>query len=241
MTLTTEPLMGAGSPDELRELALQAGRDLEDATAEEVLAWAGQTFGDRFAITGSMGGDTVLSHLAGQVVPGITVLFLDTGYHFAETIGTRDAVQATYPVRVRTVLPLLTIRQQDEVYGERLFERDPDLCCAMRKVDPLNRVLAEYDAWGSGVRRDEGPSRAGTPVVGWDAKREKVKINPLARWTQEQVDAYAQQHGVLLNPLVWDDYPSVGCEPCTRRVAPGEDARAGRWAGMSKTECGIHV
>ncbi|WP_407939589.1 phosphoadenylyl-sulfate reductase [Motilibacter aurantiacus] len=239
--MTTEPLMGAGSPDELRELALQAGRDLEDATAEEVLAWAGQTFGDRFAITGSMGGDTVLSHLAGQVVPGITVLFLDTGYHFAETIGTRDAVQATYPVRVRTVLPLLTIRQQDEVYGERLFERDPDLCCAMRKVDPLNRVLAEYDAWGSGVRRDEGPSRAGTPVVGWDAKREKVKINPLARWTQEQVDAYAQQHGVLLNPLVWDDYPSVGCEPCTRRVAPGEDARAGRWAGMSKTECGIHV
>jgi len=241
MTCSTEPLLGACSPEELRSIAEQAGRDLEEAPAEEILRWAGETFGDRFAITGSMGGDTVLSHLAGRVVPGLTVLFLDTGYHFAETIGTRDAVDATYPVRVRTVLPLLSVRQQDEVYGAKLYERDPDLCCAMRKVDPLNRVLGDYDAWGSGVRRDEGPSRANTPVVAWDPKREKVKVSPLARWTQDDVDRYAAEHGVLMNPLIWDDYPSVGCEPCTRRVAPGEDARAGRWAGMSKTECGIHL
>ena len=230
-----------GRPEELRALAESAALTLEDASAEEILHWAGETFGDRFAVTGSMGADTVLSHLAGTVLPGLEVLFLDTGYHFAETIGTRDAVDAVYGVRVRTLLPLLTVQQQDEKYGPRLYERDPDACCAMRKVDPLNAALADYDAWGSGLRRDESPSRAGTPVVAFDAKRGKVKISPLARWTQDDVERYAAEHGTLVNPLVWDDYTSIGCEPCTRRTAPGEDARSGRWAGLTKTECGIHL
>ncbi|RZS89468.1 phosphoadenosine phosphosulfate reductase [Motilibacter rhizosphaerae] len=239
MTITTGG--SARTAEELQALAARAAHELEDAPAEEVLRWAAATFGERFAVTGSMGADTVLSHLAGRVVPGITVLFIDTGYHFAETIGTRDAVDAVYDVNVRTVLPILSVTQQDEAYGPRLYERDPDRCCAMRKVDPLNAVLGDYDAWGSGVRRDEGPSRAGTPVVAFDAKRGKIKVSPLARWTQDDVDRYAQEHGTLVNPLVWDDYPSIGCEPCTRRVAPGEDARAGRWAGLAKTECGIHL
>jgi len=230
-----------GDPEELRALAEAAGRDLELAPAEEVLRWAAETFGSRFAVAGSMGADTVLSHLASRVIPGVEVLFIDTGYHFAETVGTRDAVDAVYDVRVRTVLPILSVAQQDEKFGPRLYERDPDLCCAMRKVDPLNAVLGDYDAWATGVRRDEAPTRANAPVVAFDAKRSKVKVSPLARWTQEDVDRYAQEHGTLVNPLVWDDYASIGCAPCTRRVAAGEDARSGRWAGSAKTECGINL
>ena len=224
---------------ERRRLAERAGRDLEDATAAEVMRWAGATFGDQFAVTASMG-DTVLAHLAAAVVPGVDVVFLDTGYHFAETLGTRDAVQAVYDVNLLTVRPAQSVAEQDGTYGPRLHDRDPDLCCALRKVAPLRRALARYDAWATGLRRDEAPSRAGTPVVSWDEGRQKVKICPLARWSEDDVTAYAQQHGVLLNPLLLDGYPSIGCAPCTRRVAPGEDPRSGRWAGTTKTECGIH-
>ncbi|RKS77701.1 phosphoadenosine phosphosulfate reductase [Motilibacter peucedani] len=241
MTCAADAHSGLRTPEELRELALAAGRELEDASAEQVLSWAAETFGDRFAVTGSMGTDTVLSHLASRVVPGITVLFLDTGYHFAETLGTRDAVDAVYDVRVRTLLPMLSVAEQDAAYGPRLHDRDPDLCCSMRKVAPLDAALGDYDAWGTGVRRDESPLRSLTPVVGFDAKRGKVKVSPLARWSAADVEAYAATHGTLVNPLVWDDYTSIGCAPCTRRVEPGEDARSGRWAGSAKSECGIHL
>ncbi len=223
-----------------QQLAEQAGRDLEAASAQDVVRWAVDTFGDRFAVTSSMG-DGLLAHLVSSVAPGVPVVFLDTGYHFAETIGTRDAVQAVYDVQVRTVLPLLTVAEQDAAHGPELWRRDPDACCAMRKVEPLERALAPYDAWGSGIRRDEGPSRLDTGVVEWDAKRSKVKVNPLATWTFEQAEAYLRDNGVLVNPLVDDGYPSIGCAPCTRRVAPGEALRAGRWAGSSKVECGLHV
>lgn len=224
--------------DSLEELALDAARDLEDANAHEIVRWAVDTFGDRFVVTASMS-DGVLSHVAGEAVPGITVLFLDTGYHFAETIGTRDAIAATYPVNVETIThPLRRIEHEAE-YG-RLYETDPDLCCAIRKVWPLDRALAPYDAWAGGVRRAEMPSRADTPVVAWDAKRRKVKVNPLATWTNEQVEAYVAQHGILVNPLREIGYASIGCEPCTRPVTDGADPRSGRWAGLAKTECGIH-
>ncbi|HWL36288.1 MAG TPA: phosphoadenylyl-sulfate reductase [Frankiaceae bacterium] len=218
--------------DPLRDIALRAGRDLEGAPAEDVLAWAAGLFGERFAVTSSM--ETgVLAHLVSRVAPKVDVLFLDTGYHFAETIGTRDAIAATYDVTVVTI----TSGRPDD----RLYETDVEACCKARKVDPLDAALAPYVAWGSGVRRDESPSRADTPVVGWDDKRGKVKVNPLATWTQADVDAYVAEHGVLVNPLLSDGYPSIGCAPCTRRVAPGEDPRSGRWAGLSKTECGLHV
>jgi phosphoadenosine phosphosulfate reductase len=215
----------------LDQVAAQAARDLEGAPAEEVLGWAFATFGSRLAIASSM--ETgVLAHLAGRVAPGVDVLFLDTGYHFAETLGTRDAVAGAYDV---TVVTLSAGRPDD-----RLYETDVDLCCKLRKVDPLDRALDAYDAWASGVRRAESPLRAGTPVVGWDAKRGKVKVNPLAAWTDADVAAYVEAHGVLVNPLLLDGYPSVGCAPCTRRVAPGDDPRSGRWAGTGKTECGLH-
>ena len=222
---------------ELQQIAEQAGRDLEDATPQEVLRWAVDTFGEGFAITSSMG-DGVLASLAG---PGVDVVFLDTGYHFAETMGTRDAVAQVYGVNVRTMLPLLTVAQQDASYGSELWRRDPDACCAMRKVEPLTRGLEPYTAYASGIRRDESVTRRDIGVVEWDARRGKVKVNPLATWTQSQVDSYVEANGVLVNPLAYDGYPSIGCAPCTRRVAPGEDPRSGRWAGSTKTECGLHV
>jgi phosphoadenosine phosphosulfate reductase len=225
---------------DLKTVALEAARDLEGKSPQEILAWAADTFGDRFCVSSSMG-DGVLSSLAAAVKPGIDVVFLDTGYHFAETIGTRDAIDQVYDVNVRTVLPLLTVNEQDAQHGKDLWRTDPDRCCAMRKVEPLNRALESYDAYASGIRRDESPSRADTAVVEWDDKRGKIKVNPLAAWTQDDVDAYVDEHGILVNPLAYDGYPSIGCAPCTHRVAEGEDPRSGRWKGSQKTECGLHV
>ena len=224
----------------LQQTAAQAGRDLETASAQEVLRWAVETFGERFVIASSMG-DGLLAALVSEVASDVDVLFLDTGYHFAETIGTRDAVAQVYDVNVRTMLPLLTVAEQDAAHGERLYERDPNACCALRKVEPLARGLEAYTAWASGIRRDEATTRRDIGVVEWDAKREMVKVNPIATWTQADVDAYVEANGVLVNPLAYDGYPSIGCAPCTRRVAPGEDPRSGRWAGSAKTECGLHV
>lgn len=224
----------------LQRLAEEAGRELEDAPALEVLRWAAETFGDRFCVTSSME-DAVVAHLASRVAPGVHVVFLDTGYHFPETLGTRDAVAATMDVEVITVRPRQSVAEQDAEHGPKLHDRDPDLCCAMRKVAPLEEGLRGYDAWATGLRRDESPTRADTPVVGWDARREKVKVSPIARWSQADVDAYVAEHGVLTNPLLMDGYASVGCAPCTRSVLIGEDARAGRWSGRGKSECGIHL
>lgn len=228
------------TPEELREIVSHWGAELELAPAEVIIEWAAATFGDRFCVTSSMG-DAVLAHLASKVVPGIDVVFLDTGYHFVETIGTRDAVAATMPVNLITITPKQSVAEQDAEFGKDLFARDPDLCCQMRKVEPLAEGLAQYDAWATGLRRAETHNRVIAPVIGWDAKKQKVKVSPIARWTDEQVERYIAENGVLVNPLTYDGYPSIGCATCTRRVAPGEDPRSGRWAGTNKTECGIHL
>ncbi|MFC7497365.1 MULTISPECIES: phosphoadenylyl-sulfate reductase [unclassified Nocardioides] len=227
------------SPEELRELVSHWGAELELAPAEHIIEWAVATFGERFCVTSSMG-DAVLADIASKVAPGIDVVFLDTGYHFVETIGTRDAVEATLPVNLRTITPEQTVEEQDAAYGKDLYKTDPDLCCALRKVKPLAEALSGYDAWATGLRRAETHNRIIAPVIGWDAKKQKVKVSPIARWSDEQVERYIAENGVLVNPLVYDGYPSIGCWPCTRRVAPGEDPRSGRWAGTNKTECGIH-
>jgi phosphoadenosine phosphosulfate reductase len=227
------------SLDELRDTARVAGSELELAPAEAIIEWAVETFEGRFCVTSSMG-DAVLAHLASSVAPGIDVLFLDTGYHFVETLGTRDAVAATLPVNLVTLSPTISVREQDEQYGADLWSRNPDQCCNLRKVQPLAAGLENYDAWATGLRREETRNRVITPVVGWDEKKRKVKISPLARWTQDDVDRYIAENSVLVNPLQYDGYPSIGCGPCTRRVAPGQDPRSGRWAGTGKTECGIH-
>ncbi|WP_129843080.1 phosphoadenylyl-sulfate reductase [Streptomyces sp. RFCAC02] len=237
---TATTTAGRRPADELRRIAEQAGRDLEDAPTLEILRWAAETFGPRMCVTASMA-DAVVAHLAARARPGIDVVFLDTGYHFPETIGTRDAVAAVMDVNVITLTPRQTVAEQDAEHGPRLHDRDPDLCCALRKVRPLEEGLRGYEAWATGLRRDESPSRANTPVVGWDERRGKVKIAPIARWTDDDVEAYVAEHGVLTNPLLQDGYASIGCAPCTRRVLDGEDARAGRWAGLAKTECGLHA
>ncbi len=225
---------------DLRAVAEHGAAELgPDATAQQVLVWAADTFGDRLIVASNMQ-DAVLVELAAKAGPGVDVLFLDTGYHFAETIGTRDAVETVYDVRIVNATPEHTVAEQDSLLGKDLFARDPDLCCALRKVEPLERALQDYDAWVTGMRRDESPTRADIPVVSWDDRREKVKVNPLAAWTQLDVDAYAAAHDVVVHPLLAQGYPSVGCAPCTRRVAPGDDPRAGRWAGFGKTECGLH-
>ncbi len=225
------------------DLAAVAGRaaaQLADASAEEILRFAAEEFGAGLAVTASMQ-DTALVHLASRVLPGIDVLFLDTGYHFVETLGTADAVETVYPVTLHRLLPLQTVAEQDAHYGKDLFATNPDLCCSLRKVAPLNRALSGYEAWATGVRRAESPTRAGTPVVQFDTKRGKVKFAPLAAWSDDDVAAYITANNVLVNPLLGAEYPSIGCEPCTRRVLPGQDARSGRWAGLAKTECGINT
>jgi phosphoadenosine phosphosulfate reductase len=219
--------------------AAEANAALEGADPLTVLGWAGRAFGKSLAITAAMG-DTVLTHLAGRAVPGVDVLFVDTGYHFAETIGTVDAVHATYPVRMLSIRPKRSRENHEADYGT-LWAEDPDACCRMRKIEPLNNALRGYRAWATGLRRDESPTRAGTPTVGWDAGRELLKLAPIAAWTDQDVDKYLAEHpDVINNPLLQLGYRSIGCAPCTRAVAPGEDSRAGRWADRAKTECGLH-
>jgi len=220
--------------------AAEAAAELEEASATEIIRWAADTFGDRLCVTSSMA-DALMVDLVSRVVPGIDVIFLDTGYHFPETLGTRDAVAQTYPVNLITVEPTRTVAEQDRDLGPRLYGRDPNLCCHLRKVEPLQRALEPYDAWLTGLRRDEAVTRRNVGVVQWDARKRKIKVNPIARWTQDDVDAYIAEHGVLVNPLQYDGYPSIGCAPCTQRVAEGADPRSGRWAGTGKVECGLHV
>jgi phosphoadenosine phosphosulfate reductase len=220
--------------------AAEADAALEGADPLTVLGWADRAFGKSLAVTAAMG-DTVLTHLASRAAPGVNVLFVDTGYHFAETIGTADALAASYPVRMLTITPKETRAEHEAKRGE-LWRTDPDACCALRKVAPLDNALRGYRAWATGLRRDESPTRADTPTVRWDAKRGLLKLAPIAGWSQEDVDAYLEAHpDVLTNPLLQLGYRSIGCGPCTRAVQPGEDARAGRWAGQAKTECGIHL
>jgi phosphoadenosine phosphosulfate reductase len=226
---------------DLREVAERGAAELgPDASAEAVLAWAAATFGSRMIVASNMQ-DAVLVDLAAKAQPGVEILFLETGYHFAETIGTRDAVEQVYGVKIVNAKAQRSVALQDIEFGKDLFARDPNSCCAMRKVEPLQRTLAGYDAWVTGVRRVEAPTRANTPLVTYDEKFGLVKINPIAAWSDEEMDAYITEHNVLVNPLVAEGYPSIGCAPCTAKPAPGADPRSGRWAGTGKIECGLHV
>lgn len=231
--------MATRSTEELIELAASASARLEGKPAEEIVAWAAEEFGERFCVTSSFA-DAVLAHVVSRVVPGVDVIFLDTGLHFAETLRVREIVQKTLPVTVRSIRPRQTVAEQDEEYGPRLYARDPDECCAMRKIEPLERALDRYDAWAAGLRRDESPTRANTPIVGYEHARGKIKVAPLAQWTQADVDAYISRYDVPVNALMRQGYASVGCWPCTRRTPPGGDPRSGRWPMFDKTECGLH-
>ena len=232
----------AEEQDRLRRLAESGAAELGwDAPAEEVVAWVARHVPvDDTAVACSMA-DAVLPHVVAERLPGVDVLFLDTGYHFTETLATRDEVGRRLDVNIVDVYPELTIAEQDAAHGPELFARDPGLCCGLRKVDPLNRALEGYRLWFTGVRRDEAPTRTNTPLVTWDGAHGLIKVNPLATWSLEDLTGYSARHGLPENLLLRHGYPSIGCLPCTKPVAPGEDPRSGRWAGDDKTECGIHV
>ena len=235
------PALTALNPSEWNaETCAAVNARLESASATHIADWAVATFGKDLSVASSMQ-DTVLPHLFGTRLEGVDVLFLETGYHFAETLETRDEAARRFPITVVNVTPRQSVEEQDAEFGKDLFARDPNLCCFMRKVDPLARALTGYRAWVTGARRVDAVTRSEMPVVSWDEKHGLVKINPLARWDDGDVERYQTDHDLPLNPLIAQGYPSIGCAPCTRKVAPGEDPRSGRWAGQGKTECGIHT
>ncbi|MGW0247866.1 phosphoadenylyl-sulfate reductase [Nocardia goodfellowii] len=228
------------SEDELRAIAEQGAAELgPDASAVQLLEWTDKTFGGNYIVASNMQ-DGVLVHLAAEIRSGVDVLFLDTGYHFAETIGTRDAVEAVYGVNVVNVRPEHSVAEQDQLLGKDLFARDAAECCRLRKVVPLKKSLSGYNAWVTGIRRVEAPTRANAPLISYDEAFGLVKINPIAPWSDDEMQDYINTHGILVNPLVEEGYPSIGCAPCTRKPEPGSDPRSGRWAGLAKTECGLH-
>jgi phosphoadenosine phosphosulfate reductase len=225
--------------------AQEWSRHLEGRAPAEIVAWAVGEFGDGLVVGSSFGKDgMVLIDLARRLRPNIPVLFLDTGYHFPETLALRDRLQEERGVAVVNVRPEASVAEQDARLGPDLFARDPDRCCALRKVAPLQAALAGRTAWLTGVRRSQHGGREATPLVEWQELPRGggiYKVNPLAGSTLAGVEAYLVEHDLPVNPLWAQGYPSVGCAPCTVSVAPGEGERAGRWKGRGKSECGIHA
>jgi len=226
---------------EKEALINQAAEQFEHASAEPVMEWATSKF-PKITLACSFGAeDVVLVDMLSRIAPHSDVFYLDTDLHFKETYETRDRLVTQYPnLNFIQVRPELTLEQQAEQYGAELWGSNPNQCCGIRKVDPLTKVLATYDAWITGIRRDQAPTRANAKKVEYDVKFGLVKCNPLASWAAEEVWAYIRKNEIIYNPLHDNYYPSIGCEKCTKQVFPGEDPRAGRWAGMEKTECGLH-
>lgn len=236
-----EGVGGTLVPD-LQEIERASG-SLEGAQPQEVLRWAVDRYGEGVALSVSFGGaeGMVLLDMLSRITDKAWVYTLDTGFLFEETVRFRDEVMERYDLPFKVVTPELTVEEQVERHGPELWSCSPDICCEIRKVQPQKRFLANYDAWVTGIRRDQTPQRAETPVVDYDEFFGVVKISPLASWGEQEVNEYVEEHAVPLNPLLARGYRSIGCEPCTRPVGEGEDARAGRWAGSEKTECGIHI
>ncbi|CAB4367329.1 MAG: phosphoadenylyl-sulfate reductase [Actinobacteria bacterium] len=218
--------------DHVDEIA-SAARDLENATPGDIVRWAADRVGFDITVTCSFE-DVVLAHVAAIAVPGIEIVMIDTQYLFAETQWLAEEFRKKFDVNLRVVHPL-------QVTPDNLWQRDTEACCNVRKVLPLNAVLAEKSGWVTGVRRIDGPTRAQTPVLSLDTARNVLKVNPLALYSDEEMDTYEFLHELPRNPLKDRGYPSIGCWPCTKPVAEGEDKRAGRWAGQAKTECGLHI
>lgn len=207
-----------------------------------VLQWAFDTFGNTVAISSAFGAEgMVLIDIASRMRQKFRLFTLDTEFLFPETYNLMDRVEQKYGVTIERVLPLLSPENQERVHGAALWQHQPDQCCSIRKVEPLRRKLSELQAWITSIRRDQTAARSGAGKIEWDDKFELVKINPLADWTSRQVWQYIREHDTPYNALHDHNYPSIGCTHCTRAVHPGEDPRAGRWSGSSKTECGLHI
>lgn len=225
---------------EKEQLIAVKAEEFESLSPQEILAWAVETF-PNITFACSFGAeDVVLVDMLQQISPSTDIFYLDTDFHFKETYETRDAIAAKYGLEFVRISPLLTPEEQTQKYGEELWKADPNACCNLRKVEPLTRVLGRYDAWITGIRRDQAPTRANAKKIEYDTKFGLVKFNPIANWTSDDVWNYIREHQLIYNPLHDRNYPSIGCEHCTRPVMPGEDPRAGRWSGTEKTECGLH-
>ncbi|MDA8344385.1 MAG: phosphoadenylyl-sulfate reductase [Thermaerobacter sp.] len=216
-------------------------RDWEALTAQEAIAWGHERFGAQMVFASSFSlEDVLLIDMACAAGLQPHVFYLDTGVLFAETYELIDRVSERYHIEMERVLPALTLEEQAIAHGEKLWLREPDRCCGIRKVEPLRRYLCAHDAWVTGIHRDQSPTRANAPRVAFDDSFGLVKLNPIVDWTMEDVRNYVAEHDVPYNPMHDRGYPSIGCMPCTRAVKAGEDPRAGRWAGFQKTECGLH-
>jgi len=213
---------------------------LEERPPEEILALTAERFAPRLTFATGFGREgCALVDMVARHRLAVNLFTLDTGVLFPETYSLWSRLERHYGVTIRAVRPRFTLGEAEQVH--RLWESDPDRCCELRKVAPLRAELSSFDAWVTAIRREQTRERAGARAVEWDAKFGLVKVNPLVRWTEAEVAAYLDRHGVPVSPLHAQGYPSVGCQPCTTPVAPGEDPRAGRWRGREKTECGLHT
>lgn len=225
---------------EKEALVKQKAEELEHATPEAILKYAVETF-PNITFACSFGAeDVVLVDMLQKVSPGTDVFYLDTDFHFKETYETRDKMMEKYGMKFVQVKPEITPEEQAQQFGEELWKTDANQCCNIRKVQPLTNILSKYEAWITGIRRDQAPTRANSKKIEYDTKFGLIKFNPIAHWTSEDVWNYIRENNVYYNPLHDNNYPSIGCEHCTRQVMPGEDPRAGRWSGQEKTECGLH-
>jgi phosphoadenosine phosphosulfate reductase len=216
--------------------------EFEKAYPQAILDWAVKTYGDRLVVVTSFQPTGIVTlHMLHEIAPDVPVLTLDTGLLFPETYALMDMLEDHLKLKLIRVRAEQTVAQQAERYGERLWERDPDQCCNLRKTVPLDTALNGYGAWVTGLRRDQSEGRKTTPIVSWDKRNNMVKLSPLATWTETMVWTYLRAYELPYNTLHDRHYLSIGCWPCTQPVQPGEDSRAGRWAGQGKTECGIHV
>ncbi len=215
---------------------------LEGTPAEEILAWVNDSFPGRFTMATGLGpeGCVIISMLA-KIDPTVYIFNLDTGYQFRETLELRDRIAEKYGIVVDLQRPELSVEAYEALHGGPVYRDDPDRCCLDRKVTVLHRVARHFDAWATGIRRDQSPTRADTPILRWDKKFGLIKVSPLATWTKGDVWKRILNEQIPYNPLHDQGYPSIGCRPCTRSVLPGEDERAGRWTGRAKTECGLHT
>lgn len=230
------------NPDTARrllELALDWGTKLESASAGEVLEWGEEYLHTPLAVTLSMQ-DTVLAELAARHAPSAELIFLDTGYHFPETLQVAEQVDQRYSNRLLSIVPTQSIAEQDASEGQDLYKTNPARCCELRKVQPLVAMKRSYEGWVTGLKRVDAPTRKNTPVLEID-KTGRIKLNPLAAWTDADIDNYIREHDLIVHPLTKQGFPSIGCATCTAKVAAGADPRSGRWAGQEKTECGLHL
>ncbi len=236
-----EPVLRTASPEELEWISEQSRR-LEGRSPEEILTWAVDRYFPRFTMATGLGpeGCVIISMLA-KIEPRVYIFNLDTGYQFHETLELRERMNEKYGIHIDLQRPELSVLDYERLHGGPVYAHDSDRCCHDRKIVVLHRVAANYDAWATGIRRDQGPTRADTPIVKWDKKFGLVKVSPLAGWTKKDVWKRIVGEQVPYNPLHDENYPSIGCQPCTRPVQPGEDERAGRWSGSTKTECGLHT